>query len=78
MKDGNRETIYKANKQKDALVCDGWEDQASSSQYFSFLFILFLYICQPHFLFLNVLMLHFFGLSDTQMEDKRLQKCPVK
>jgi hypothetical protein len=30
------------------------------------------------FLFLNVLMLHFFGLSDTEMEDKRLQKCPVK
>jgi hypothetical protein len=39
MKDGNRETIYKANKQKDALVCDGWEDQASSSQYFSFPFL---------------------------------------
>ena len=59
MKDGNRETIYKANKQKDALVCDGWQDQASSSQYFSFLLTLFLYICQPPFLFLNALMLHF-------------------
>jgi hypothetical protein len=78
MKERNRETIYKANKQKDALVCDGWEDQASSSQYFSFLFTLFLYICQPPFLFLNVLMPLFFGLSDTRMEDKRLQKCLVK
>jgi len=78
MKDGNRETIYKANKQKDALVCDGWEDQASSSQYFSFLLTLFLYICQPPFFVLECTNASLFGLSDTGMEDKRLQKCPVK
>jgi hypothetical protein len=51
MKDGNRETIYKANKQKDALVCDGWEDQASSSQYFSFLFLHSSYTFASRFFF---------------------------
>jgi hypothetical protein len=49
MKERKRETSCTANKQKDTLLSDGWEDQASSSQYFSFLLLPFPCICQPPF-----------------------------
>jgi hypothetical protein len=49
MRERKRETSRTANKQKDTLLSDGWEDQESSSQYFSFLLPPFSCICQPPF-----------------------------